>query len=218
MFNDLPTDEEHSKLFVYPKDNANKPVFSFRVGAGALHRPDRCHRRARVLPPLPGPDSERSLRLSTSGQYRRATSNPDGQPIPLADIQGNEYVTIPCFALPRIDMTIHKMDEQRRTTGTTTQDRSATLAVGVRGDQRSGAACAARSGRLEAVRDDCESRTPPWTTGLSRTTLEDSAHASQPLQGARRTSPCGQLAWRASQSSSASRLVVATQIEVSAAP
>lgn len=50
--------------------------------------------------------------FSTSTTYRRAT-NPTGQPIPLAGIIGDEYVTIPFFATPRVDSTVVGMDQQR---------------------------------------------------------------------------------------------------------
>jgi hypothetical protein len=45
-------------------------------------------------------------------RYRRAASNPDGQPIPLAGIEGFEYVTIPFFAEPRIDTRQESMSQQ----------------------------------------------------------------------------------------------------------
>src|SRR5205085_11652984 len=45
-------------------------------------------------------------------QYRRATTNPNGQPIPLAGILGPEYVTLPFFAAPRVDSTVVAMDQQ----------------------------------------------------------------------------------------------------------
>lgn len=47
--------------------------------------------------------------------YRRALSNPDGQPIPLAGILDGEYVTIPFFATARINSTTVSMDQQTDT-------------------------------------------------------------------------------------------------------
>jgi hypothetical protein len=46
------------------------------------------------------------------GRYRRAASDPDGQPIPLAGIHGGEYATFPCFAEARVDSTTVAMDQQ----------------------------------------------------------------------------------------------------------
>lgn len=45
-------------------------------------------------------------------RYRRATTNPDGQPIPLAGVAVGEYVTIPFFALSRVDTKLKGMDQQ----------------------------------------------------------------------------------------------------------
>lgn len=39
-------------------------------------------------------------------------TNLQGQPIPLAGIQGNEYVALPCFAEGRINSTAAPMDQQ----------------------------------------------------------------------------------------------------------
>lgn len=111
-FGGLPSDEEHSSLFVYPKDNKNKAVFNFALA------------RVRYIGLIGATDVRVFFRLfqaqTTSGaydyppgaHYRRATSNPKGQPIPLAGIQGNEYVTLPFFAHERVDSTTVKMDKQ----------------------------------------------------------------------------------------------------------
>jgi hypothetical protein len=45
-------------------------------------------------------------------QYRRAASNPHGQPIALAGILGGEYVTVPCFATARVNSTATSMADQ----------------------------------------------------------------------------------------------------------
>ncbi|MEY2547597.1 MAG: hypothetical protein QOD64_179, partial [Verrucomicrobiota bacterium] len=47
-----------------------------------------------------------------STTYRRALSNPSGHPIPLAGILGNEFVTIPFFATPRVNTTMVGMAQQ----------------------------------------------------------------------------------------------------------
>ena len=108
----LSPDEEGSALYLFPEDDHQTPVFNFALA------------RVRYIG-LIGADQVRVFfRLfqaqTTSGAYdyppgaayRRATSNPDGQPIPLAGIKGNEYVTLPFFALPRIDTASTEMGDQ----------------------------------------------------------------------------------------------------------
>ena len=53
-----------------------------------------------------------STAFDPSTSYRRSSSNPHDQPIPLAGIRANEYITIPCFASPRIDSTTTGMGLQ----------------------------------------------------------------------------------------------------------
>ncbi len=111
-FDSLPTDES-AKLFVNPTDGpmgSGQQVFNFALAKvhyigliGATN--------VRVFFRLFQAQTT-SAAFDPSTTYRRASSNPDGQPIPLAGIQGNEYVTIPCFAAPRIDSTAVGMDQQ----------------------------------------------------------------------------------------------------------
>jgi hypothetical protein len=108
----LSPDEEGSALYVYPQNDSNAPVFNFALA------------RVRYIGLIGANNVRVFFRLfqaqTTSGaydfppgaSYRRAAHNPDGQPIPLAGIQGNEYVTLPFFALPRINTTTKKMDKQ----------------------------------------------------------------------------------------------------------
>jgi murein tripeptide amidase MpaA len=110
-FSDLPTDES-ARLFVYPTDNTGTNVFNFAlakvhyiglIGATNVRmffRLFQAQTASVAFDYPPGAD------------YRRATSNPHGQPIPLAGIRGNEYVTVPCFAAPRVDSTVVGMDQQ----------------------------------------------------------------------------------------------------------
>jgi hypothetical protein len=114
QFDSLSTDEEASKLFVFPTDGGmgggGTAVFNFAIAKvpyigliGATN--------VRVFFRLfQAQTTSAAFDLSTT--YRRAASNPSGQPIPLAGIQGNEYVTIPCFATGRIDSTAGSMDQQ----------------------------------------------------------------------------------------------------------
>ncbi|MGB7016351.1 MAG: sialidase family protein [Candidatus Cybelea sp.] len=108
----LSPDEEGSALYLYPEDDTHTPVFNFALA------------RVRYIGLIGATDVRVFFRLfaaqTTTGeydyppgyQYRRATSNPDGEPIPLAGITGDDYVTVPFFALPRIDTTTKNMDKQ----------------------------------------------------------------------------------------------------------
>ena len=108
----LPPDEDKSKLYLQPTDNNNVPVFNFAlakvhyiglIGASKVRVFFRM-RQTQV--------TYASFDYPPGAQYRRATSNADGEPIALAGIVGNEYVTIPCFAAGRIDSTLSGMDQQ----------------------------------------------------------------------------------------------------------
>ena len=110
--NVLSPDEDKSKLYLQPTDNNKTKVFNFAlakvhyiglIGGTNVRVFFRLRQTQVTYAPFDYPPG---------AQYRRAPSNPDGQPIPLAGIQGNEYVTIPCFALPRIDPTVVGMDQQ----------------------------------------------------------------------------------------------------------
>ena len=119
--NVLSPDEEASALYVYDRDNQHNLVFNFALA------------RVRYIGLIGATDVRVFFRLfnaqTTSGvydyppgaRYRRAPSNPVGQPIPLAGIAGEEYVTMPFFALPRVDTTMSNMNQQidSRTQGAT---------------------------------------------------------------------------------------------------
>ncbi|MBV8991932.1 MAG: hypothetical protein JO372_25525 [Solirubrobacterales bacterium] len=111
QFDSLPTleDDEAAKLFVQPRDSSGQLVFNFAVAKvhyiGLIGASN-----VRVFFRLFNAQSTAtSFDLTTT--YRRAT-NPVGQPIPLAGVQGPDYVTIPCFASARIDSTAHSMSDQ----------------------------------------------------------------------------------------------------------
>ncbi len=112
QFDSLTSAEDQCKLYTQPKDENQIPVFNFALAKvhyigliGAAN--------VRVFFRLFQAQSTTSVYDYPPGaQYRRATSNPHGQPIPLAGILGNEYVTIPCFAASRIDSTVLGMDQQ----------------------------------------------------------------------------------------------------------
>jgi BNR/Asp-box repeat len=108
----LSPDEDGSRLYVHSTDENSRLVFNFALA------------RVRYVGLIGATDVRVFFRLfqaqTTNGtydfppgaHYRRAASNPNGQPIPLAGIQGSEYVTMPFFALPRVDTTVKKMDKQ----------------------------------------------------------------------------------------------------------
>jgi hypothetical protein len=108
----LSPDEAGSALYLTPADEHQVPVFNFALA------------RVRYIGLIDAATVRVFFRLfsaqQTTGiydfppgeQYRRAAPNPQGQPIPLAGIIAGEYVTIPCFALPRIDTTAQSMDKQ----------------------------------------------------------------------------------------------------------
>jgi murein tripeptide amidase MpaA len=110
--NVLSPDEDKSKLYLQPTDNNNTKVFNFAlakvhyiglIGATDVRAFFRLRQTQVTYAPYDYPPG---------GQYRRAPSNPNGQPIPLAGIENGEYVTVPCFALPRVDSTVVGMNQQ----------------------------------------------------------------------------------------------------------
>ncbi len=107
----LSPDEDGSALYLTPTDENQIPVFNFALARvryiGLIGAPT-----VRVFFRLFAAQQTTSIYDYPPGeQYQRAI-NPDGQPIPLAGIILNEYVTIPCFAFPRIDTTLLAMDQQ----------------------------------------------------------------------------------------------------------
>lgn len=112
QFDTLSADEGASSLYLQPQDEHGQPVFNFAVA--------KVHYTGLI-----GANTVRVFfRLfqaqTTSGafdfppgvEYRRAASNPHGQPIALAGIRDGEYVTIPCFATARLDSTAVSMTQQ----------------------------------------------------------------------------------------------------------
>ncbi len=109
-FDGLPTDEEGSSLFVFPADNSGAKVFNFALARvryiGQIGASD-----VRVFFRMFAAQST-TVTFDPATSYRRASTNPHGQPIPLAGIRNGEYVTIPFFASPRIDTTVESMARQ----------------------------------------------------------------------------------------------------------
>ncbi|HST12169.1 MAG TPA: sialidase family protein [Terriglobales bacterium] len=110
--NVLSPDEEKSELYIQPKDNNGHKVFNFAlakvhyiglIGAANVRVFFRLFRTQVTYVPFDYPPG---------GRYRRALSNPAGQPIPLPGIEGGEFVTMPFFATPRVDSTVVSMNQQ----------------------------------------------------------------------------------------------------------
>ena len=112
QFQTLPTleDDQQGKLFVQPEDVNGQRVFNFAI-AQVHYIGQLGAANVRVFFRLFNAQSTSSA-FETSTTYRRAASNPSGQPIPLAGIQGSDYVTIPCFATARVDTSTAGMDQQ----------------------------------------------------------------------------------------------------------
>jgi hypothetical protein len=109
-FAGLPADEANSSLFVFPTDDSGIRVFNFAIarvryigliGASNVRVFFRMFQAQSTL-----------IAFDPATSYRRASTNPHGQPIPLAGIRNREYVTIPFFASPRIDTTTESMAQQ----------------------------------------------------------------------------------------------------------
>jgi hypothetical protein len=117
----LLTDEQATALYTHPSD-VDGDVFNFAVAKvhyvgqnNGVSFPVRCFFRmfqaqstSGVYDFVPG-----TTPLTQDSQYRR-TTNTKG-PIPLAGFQGDEYVTIPFFAEPRVDSSIFSMSTQTDT-------------------------------------------------------------------------------------------------------
>lgn len=110
--NVLSPDEDRSKLYLQPNDLSDTPVFNFAlakvhyiglIGAANVRTFFRLRQTQVTYAPFDYPPG---------GQYRRAASNAEGQPIALAGIESGEYVTVPFFSKPRIDSTIGGMGQQ----------------------------------------------------------------------------------------------------------
>lgn len=113
QFDSLSPDEENSRLYIQPQDESGTRVYNFALA------------KVHYIGLIGATNVRVFFRLfqaqTTSGafdfppgtEYRRSTTlNPHGHPIALAGIRGTEYVTIPCFAEPRIDSTVDSMTRQ----------------------------------------------------------------------------------------------------------
>src|SRR5208283_4179295 len=110
----FPADEDASALYLTQKDEHNVPVFNFALARVRYHGLIGAT-TVRVFFRLFAAQSTTGIFDYPPGeQYRRAT-NGEGQPIPLPGVIGPDYVTIPFFALPRVDTTQVSMTTQQDT-------------------------------------------------------------------------------------------------------
>jgi hypothetical protein len=111
QFTNLPAGEQYSKLYTQPNDESGDRVFNFALAKvhyiGKNPTPFKVRTFFRMFQ---AQTTSGEFNLSTT--YRRAASNPDNEPIPLAGIQGGEYVTIPFFAEKRINSMVMNMSRQ----------------------------------------------------------------------------------------------------------
>jgi hypothetical protein len=110
----FPSDEQASALYLSKLDEHEIPVFNFAlarvrynglIGAATVRVFFRLFAAQMTTAIFDYPPGE---------QYRRMT-NPEGQPVPVAGVIESEYVTIPFFALPRVDTTQFSMTTQQDT-------------------------------------------------------------------------------------------------------
>ncbi|MDJ0694904.1 M4 family metallopeptidase [Mastigocoleus sp. MO_188.B34] len=118
-FDDLSTDQAASSLYLQPTDSSGNKVFNFAlakvhyigtIGADNVRvffrlLSTQSTNAAYDIPPGNDYPMTGSYRFWSDGVYH-------GQKIALAGIQGNDYVTIPCFALPRVDTASTSMIDQ----------------------------------------------------------------------------------------------------------
>jgi BNR/Asp-box repeat len=107
-------DEEASALYLSEKDENKIPVFNFGLARvrynGLIGATD-----VRVFFRLFAAQMTTGIFDYPPGEQYRRTNNPEGDPIPLAGVIAGEYVTIPFFALPRVDTTHASMTTQQDT-------------------------------------------------------------------------------------------------------
>jgi hypothetical protein len=114
--NVLSPDEDKSKLYLQPADQNGVPVFNFALAkVHCISLADANHvqvffRLRQTQVTYAGYDCDPN-HPDAPGWYRR-TSNSASEPVPLAGIISGDYVTVPCFAVPRIDSTADSMAHQ----------------------------------------------------------------------------------------------------------
>lgn len=106
-FDNLSEDEESTTIEFLPQDSSGNWVFNFAVARVRLkgNTPGAQAKKVRVFFRLFNAQTTASD-FNTSTTYRfQSDGNLFGVTVPLLGIQDNEYVTIPCFATPRVNLT-----------------------------------------------------------------------------------------------------------------
>lgn len=112
QFDALPSGEDDVKLYTQPNDEHGAPVFNFALAKVHYIGLIGAHQVRVFFRLFQAQSTTSTYDYPPGAQYRRATSNAHGQPIPLPGILGPEYVTIPFFAAGRIDSTTQSLDQQ----------------------------------------------------------------------------------------------------------
>ena len=102
-FDNLAQDEDSAALQLLPNDPVSHyPVYNFAIARVRYRDNAQAAQNVRVF--FRGWQAQQTnASFDTSTTYRRAT-NSEGQPIPLLGIIGDEIISIPFFASPRVDV------------------------------------------------------------------------------------------------------------------
>jgi hypothetical protein len=108
----LPADESASSLELSPTDVNNHPIFNFALARVRMRGLTLDAQHARVFFRLFQAQSTNAV-FDVNTTYRHFSDGvPNGHTIPLLGIKGGEYVTIPCFASPRVNTASASMATQ----------------------------------------------------------------------------------------------------------
>jgi hypothetical protein len=108
----LSTDEDASSLELSPTDSGGNAVFDFALARVRMRGLTQDAQSARVFFRLFQAQTTNVV-FDTTTTYRRFSDGvANGHTIPLLGIRGGEYVTIPCFAAPRVDTSTTSMTAQ----------------------------------------------------------------------------------------------------------
>jgi murein tripeptide amidase MpaA len=111
-FASLPADEDASSLELSPTDSGGHAVFNFALARVRMRGLTLDAQSARVFFRLFQAQSTNAV-FDLNTTYRRFSDGvPGGHTIPLLGIKGGEYVTVPCFASPRVNTASASMTTQ----------------------------------------------------------------------------------------------------------
>jgi hypothetical protein len=111
-FEGLPTDEDGSSLELSPTDSGGRSVFNFALARVRMRGLTQDADNTRVFFRLFQAQTT-NVTFDPATTYRRFSDGvPGGHTVPLLGIRGGEYVTVPCFASPRVDTASSSMVAQ----------------------------------------------------------------------------------------------------------